>query len=412
MTYGCIGQTLKHSFSKEIHEALANYSYELKELSPEEVPSFMEAHAFNAINVTIPYKQAVMPFLDEISPQASAIGAVNTIVCKGDKLYGYNTDFFGLRALILRQKVALSGKKVLILGSGGTARTAKAVAEDLGAAEILIVSRGGKEGISYEEAKTAHSDAAFIINTTPCGMYPHLHEAPLDLNDYQALEGLVDAVYNPLRTRLVQQAQKRGIPAEGGLYMLVAQAAYAVEFFLDCKIHKKRIDAVFSSLCRQKENVILSGMPGSGKSTVGRLLSKKLCKPFYDTDQLITEKTGKTPAEWINQEGEAAFRNIESRIIAEEIAPVTGAVIATGGGAILRQENVDCLKMNGRIFFLDRPLEALGATSDRPLSSDREKLKARFHERYGRYCQTADIRIANNTSAQVCAEKIIKELKK
>ena len=144
MTYGCIGQTLKHSFSKEIHEALANYSYELKELSPEEVAPFMEAHAFNAINVTIPYKQAVMPFLDEISPQASAIGAVNTIVCKGDKLYGYNTDFFGLRALILRQKVALSGKKVLILGSGGTARTAKAVAEDLGAAEILIVSRGGK----------------------------------------------------------------------------------------------------------------------------------------------------------------------------------------------------------------------------------------------------------------------------
>ena len=411
MTYGCIGKTLKHSFSKEIHEALADYSYELRELAFEEIAPFMEARDFKAINVTIPYKQAVMPFLDEISPQAKKIGAVNTIVCKGNELYGYNTDFFGLRSLILRQKVALLGKKVLILGSGGTARTAKAVAEDLGAAEILIVSRGGKEGISYEEAKNLHRDAAFIINTTPCGMYPHLHEAPIELHGFDALEGLVDAVYNPMRTRLVQEAQKRGIPAEGGLYMLVAQAAFAVEHFLDCKIHKKRMEAVFTKLCRQKENIVLSGMPGCGKSTIGKLLSKKLCKPLYDTDQLITEQTGRTPAEWIEGEGEAAFRAIESRIIAEYAAPLTGAIIATGGGAILRDENVDHLKMNGKVIFLDRPLEDLVTGADRPLSSDREKLSARYHERYDRYCKTADLRIENKGSAISCAEKIKKELK-
>lgn len=410
MNYGCIGETLKHSFSKEIHEALADYSYELKELAPDEVEAFMKKHDFKAINVTIPYKQTVIPYLDEISPQAKEIGAVNTIVCKGDKLYGYNTDFFGLRALILRLKVSLLGKKVLILGSGGTARTARAVARDLGAGEILTVSRGGREGISYEEALSQHKDAAFIINTTPCGMYPNIDAAPMDLSGFSALEGVADAVYNPLRTTLVQQAQGMGLPAVGGLYMLVAQAAYAVEFFLDCKIHKKKIEAVFDSLFGQKENLVLTGMPGSGKTTVGKLLSKKLCKPFFDTDQLITEEEGQTPAELICTLGEQAFREIETRVIKERTAPLTGAIIATGGGAILRQENVDALKKNGRLIFLDRPLEALVTTADRPLSSDRALLEQRYRERYGRYCETADIKVENTTSAIACAEAVIKEI--
>lgn len=412
MKYGCIGETLKHSFSKEIHEALANYTYELKELTPDQVGAFMKERNFKAINVTIPYKQTVLPFLDEISPQAKKIGAVNTIVCKGDKLYGYNTDFFGLRALILRQKVSLAGKKVLILGSGGTARTAKAVAEDLGAGEIYVVSRGGREGISYDTAAKEHGDASFIINTTPCGMYPKLDECPISLNDFPSLEGLVDAIYNPLRTRLVQEAQKRGITAEGGLYMLVAQAAYAVELFLDCKIRKKRIEAVYSSLLKQKENIVLIGMPGCGKTTVGKLLSKRLCKPIYDTDQLITAESGRAPHEWIEQEGEARFREIESCMIAEKVAPLTAAVIATGGGAILRDENVDYLKMNGKLIFLDRPLDRLVATGDRPLSSDREKLERRFHERYPLYCKTADLTVRNKGAIKGCVEKIAKEWKK
>lgn len=412
MTYGCIGETLKHSFSKEIHEALAGYSYELLELAPEEVGDFMKEHPFKAINVTIPYKQTVIPYLDEISPQAKEIGAVNTIVCKGNKLYGYNTDFFGLRALILRLKVSLLGKKVLILGSGGTARTARAVAKDLGAGEILTVSRGGREGISYEEALAEHRDAAFIINTTPCGMYPHIDVSPLDLQGFFKLEGVVDAVYNPLRTAFIRQAKSMEIPAEGGLYMLVAQAAFAVEFFMDCKVHKKRIEAVYQSLFCQKENIVLTGMPGSGKSTVGKLLSKKLCKPFFDTDQLITEGEGKTPSELISTLGEAAFREIESRIIREQAAPLTGAVIATGGGAILRQENIDALKKNGRVVFLDRPLDDLVTSADRPLSSDRALLEQRYRERYDRYCETADFRVENKTSAAACAERIKKELQK
>lgn len=409
MTYGCIGEKLGHSFSREIHERLADYTYELKELTPEELIPFMQNKEFSAINVTIPYKQDVIPYLYEISPQAKAIGAVNTIVNRDGKLYGYNTDFFGMRALILRAGIELQGKKVLILGSGGTSRTARAVAKDLNAREILVVSRAGKEGITYEEARRDHHDAEILINTTPCGMYPNIRTVPLDITDYPKLEGVVDAVYNPLRTELVLQAQARGIPAVCGLYMLVAQAAFAVEFFLDTTVPAEKIEAVFQSLMAAKENIVLTGMPGSGKSTVGNQLNKKLCKPFADTDTLLTERAGRTPAEIINSDGEPAFRDLESAVI-RDIAAENGSIIATGGGAILRDENIKELKRNGRIYFLDRPLEEILPTDDRPLSGNREQLQKRYNERYARYCATADHIISPASVLEDVCQQIIEDM--
>lgn len=412
MKYGLIGEKLGHSFSKEIHEKLADYTYDIQEIPPAELGDFMRKKAFSAINVTIPYKQAVFPYLDEISEQAKTIGAVNTVVCKGNKLYGYNTDFFGMRALILRAGIDLTDKTVMILGGGGTSRTARAVAEDLKAKEVLVVSRSGKDGISYAEAKEIHSDAEIIINTTPCGMYPNIDELPpIDLADFPKVEGVVDAVYNPIRTQLVSMARECGIPAVGGLYMLVAQAAYAVEYFLDCKVPQEAIEQVFRELESAKENIVLIGMPGCGKSTVGKRLAKKLNRRFLDTDALLTEYCGKTPNEIIREQGETVFRALETKVILEQAAPLNGCVIATGGGAILRDENVRALKQNGRTVFLDRPLELLAVSDDRPLSSDRQLLEKRYHERYERYCATADIKISAVKEPSILCEQIIEELK-
>ena len=412
MKYGLIGEKLGHSFSKEIHEKLADYTYDLKELAPDEIHGFMQEKAFSAINVTIPYKQTVIPYLDEISPQAKEIGAVNTVVCKGNKLYGYNTDFLGMRALIIRAGIEICGKKVLILGSGGTSRTAATVMADLKAGEVVIASRSGKGGLSYSDVKTQCGDVQVIVNTTPCGMYPNIDQLPpIDLDDFPKLEGLVDVIYNPLRTKLVSMALERGIPAVGGLYMLVAQAAYAVEYFLDRKVSQQAIDRVYNELCFAKENMVLIGMPGCGKSTVGKRLARQLNRPFYDTDQMITERFNATPDQIIRSQGEAAFRAMESQVILEQVAPLNGCVIATGGGAILKDYNVRGLKMNGTTVFLDRPLELLATSADRPLSSDRELLEKRYHERYARYNEVADLVICADQSPGTLCQRIIKELK-
>lgn len=391
MEYGCIGERLAHSFSKDIHAKLFNYSYELKELTPDEIEKFLEERKFSAINVTIPYKQTVIPYLDEIDCTAKKIGAVNTIVNRNGKLTGYNTDFLGLKALIEKTKIEVSGKKVLILGSGGTSKTAKEVAIVLGAKEVLRVSRGGNDGcITYEEAKEKHTDAGIIINTTPSGMYPNNDIMPIGISSFPSLIGVVDAVYNPLRSRLVLSALERGIVAEGGLYMLVAQAVFAAELFTNSKIQKEKIDEVFAEIYNQKKNLVLIGMPGSGKTTLGSLVAKRLNMSFVDTDDLIKEKTGKSAAEIIKEFGEEHFRDVESDVV-REVSSKQSVVIATGGGAVLRTENRRALKENGTIVFLNRPLEKLAITNDRPLSSDFEKLEKRFEERYEIYRNTADV---------------------
>lgn len=390
MIYGCIAEKLSHSFSKEIHSKLYEEPYTLREVPKDELDSFMNTRDFQAINVTIPYKEAVIPYLDEISPIAKDIGAVNTIVNKNGKLYGYNTDFMGLRALIQRAGIEIKDRKVLVLGSGGTSKTAYAVAKHLGCREVYRVSRNGKDGcITYEEAKNIHADTRILINTTPCGMYPNLGGSAVDLNDYPMVEGVVDAVYNPLRSQLVCEALNKGIPATGGLYMLVAQAVYAVEKFKDISIPAEKIEEIFTALEREKENIVLIGMPGCGKTTVGTALSQQLGMELIDTDALIVAKDGRDIPAIFSREGETVFRDLESAAI-REAAARQHCIIATGGGAVLRQENMDFLRQNGRIYFIDRPLEALLPTDDRPLSSDRQALEKRCTERYSLYCGACD----------------------
>lgn len=407
MKYGLIGEKLGHSFSAEIHKQLADYDYKLREVSREEFDGFMKARDFSAINVTIPYKQDVIPYLSYISDTAKQIGAVNTIVNKDGKLYGYNTDFSGMKALIQKNGIDLSGKKVLIAGSGGTSKTAFAVASSLKAAEVYRLSRTPRDGlISYDEAKSLHSDADVIINTTPAGMFPNLESEALDTDDFKNLSGVIDAVYNPLRSRLVQKALDKGLAAEGGLYMLVAQAAFACEKFIDTKIPTQKIKDIFSSLERQKESIVLVGMPGSGKTTIGKELARQLCREFVDTDDLIREKYGDI-SEIFRQKGEDYFRGIESEVIAET-AKKCGLVIATGGGAVLKPQNIFHLRQNGKIYFLDRPLEQIIPTSDRPLALDAEAVKRRYDERYGIYL-TAGKQIKMNGIVSDAVKTIIED---
>ena len=409
MEYGLIGEKLPHSFSKEIHEKLAGYTYELCELTPAQVPEFLKKRAFKGINVTIPYKQTVIPYLDVIDEKAKAIGAVNTIVNREGKLYGYNTDYDGMVALIRHAGLSLEGKTVLILGTGGTSKTAMAVANDLGAASVQRVSRTAKEGaISYEEAQRL--PVQILINTTPSGMYPNPDGQPMDLSRFGWLEGVLDAVYNPLRTRLVLQARDNGARAQSGLYMLVAQAAVACEHFLGEKLPEGAFSKVYRTIHGEKQNIVLTGMPGSGKSTVGKILAQEMGREFVDTDTEIIRLAKKPISDIFAQKGEAYFRDLESQVIAE-LSQRTGLVIATGGGAILRAENVRRLRQNGRIYFLDRPVEDIVPTSDRPLSRDREALEKRYAERYPRYVTAADTRIpvlgGPDTVAQAIREEFL-----
>ena len=404
--YGCIGKRLTHSFSREIHARLADYPYDLIELAEEEIPSFLAQRDFAAVNVTIPYKQTVIPYLDHVSPIARRIGAVNTVVNREGRLYGYNTDYHGMTALIRRVGLQLQGKKVLVLGTGGTGKTACVVAADLGAAEVLTVSRRKRDGCAdYEEAVTLHADAEIIINTTPAGMYPDCGSRPIGLTPFDRLEGVVDAVYNPLRTELVLDALDKGVPAEGGLYMLVMQAVAAAEKFLDTEIPSETADRVFRSVLASKENVVLTGMPGSGKSTVGRLLSIEDYE-FVDTDAEIEKRCGCSIRELISQRGETFFRDLESEVI-REVSAHSGRIISTGGGAVLRPENVRCLKRNGCLFFLDASLSRLGETADRPLSNTREKLERLYNDRLPIYNATADLRVPDMETPEAEAAYII-----
>lgn len=407
MEYGLIGEKLPHSFSKEIHEKLAGYDYQLKELTAAQLPAFLEKRDFKGINVTIPYKQAVIPYLDQLDDKARAIGAVNTIVNRDGRLYGYNTDYDGMVALIRHAGLSLEGKTVLILGTGGTSKTAMAVAADLGAASIQRVSRTGKEGaISYEEAQRL--PVQILINTTPSGMYPNLDGQPMDLSRFGWLEGVLDAVYNPLRTRLVLQARDNGARAQSGLYMLVAQAAAACEHFLGEKLPEGTLRKVYRTVHGEKQNIVLTGMPGSGKSTVGRILAREMGREFVDTDTEVIRLAKKPIPDIFAQRGEAYFRDLESQVIAE-LSQRTGLVMATGGGAILRAENVRRLRQNGRIYFLDRPVEDIMPSDDRPLSRDREALEKRYAERYPRYVTAADTRIPVAGFADTVAKAIREE---
>ncbi len=405
--YGCIGKKLTHSFSKEIHSRLADYEYELIELKEEEIENFFTEKNFNAINVTIPYKQTVIPYLDLLSDVAKRIGAVNTIVNKDGKLYGYNTDYYGMKALIRKIGIDIKDKKVLILGTGGTSKTARVLTEDMGASEILTVSRA-KTGsyITYKEAVNYHNDAQIIINTTPSGMYPDCESQPIDISFFNQLEGVVDAVYNPLCTNLVMNAKKRSIKAECGLYMLVMQAVVAVEKFLDTEIPETVAENVFASVFASKENIVLTGMPGSGKSTVGKLLNIDGFT-FVDTDEEIIKRCGCSIRELIDSKGEKYFRDLETEVI-KDVSSKPCQIISTGGGVILREENVTALKRNGKIFFINADIGRLLPTDSRPLSDTAEKLKKLYDERIDIYKATADVIVPDTATPEGEAQFILR----
>lgn len=412
MKYGLIGEHLKHSYSCEIHAQIADYEYELHEIPPSGLGGFLKKREFNAINVTIPYKQDVIPYLDEISDTAKRIGAVNTIVNRNGRLYGDNTDFAGMLALAKHIGVDMKGRKVLILGTGGASKTGHALAEYMGAESVFYVSRSGKDGsISYEQAVTEHSDAQIIINATPVGMFPKQDGRPIDISAFPKLEGVIDAIYNPLRTNLILDAQERGIPAEGGLYMLSAQAVHASAVFRDIPLDESLVDKAFKSVKNDKQSIVLIGMPSSGKTTVGRILAEKCGKQLADTDEYIVRKIGMPISDFFAKFGEAEFRRIEKETVAE-LSATGGRIIATGGGAVLDAENVRALKQNGVLVFLDRRPENLVATDDRPLASRRSALEKLYTERYDIYCAAAELHIDANTTPEAEADAILKELAK
>ena len=407
MDYGLIGEKLGHSYSKLIHEKFGFYTYELKEIPRDELDAFMRAKDFKGINVTIPYKQDVIKYLDYVDDKASTIGAVNTVVNKDGKLYGYNTDYFGLKTLLDCNEFDLKNKKVLILGTGGTSKTAYAVCEDSGASFLCKVSRSAKDGaLSYEEVYEKHSDASYIVNTTPAGMYPNLDGMPVDLRRFTNLEGVADVIYNPLRTRLIEEAEELEIKNCSGLRMLVYQAVAACEFFIGKKPDDNVSESIITELVNENENIVLTGMPGSGKSTIGKELSASLKKEFIDTDALIVEREKREISDIFATDGETYFRNVEKEVI-KEVSLRKNVIISTGGGCIINPENIKNLKANGRIFFLDRKPEDLVPTDDRPLANEKSKIMKLYEDRLPIYQRTADYIINGEVGISQTVQDII-----
>ena len=402
--YGLIGSKLGHSYSKIIHEQIADYTYELMPLPTEaEARAFMEQREFAAINVTIPYKQLVIPYCDVVDPKAAAIGAVNTIVNRDGKLYGYNTDYAGFAYLARAHGVYFAGKTVLILGTGGTHSTVAAVCKDGGAAEILTASRTGKDGaLTYGEAMR-RKDVQVIVNTTPCGMYPHVGRCLIDPAAFPALEAVLDVVYNPFRTELLLRAEEQGIPAASGFEMLVAQAVFAAEHFTGKALDADMlIPAVSRQLRHELANISIIGMPGCVKSTIGAALAKQLGKTFVDLDAEIERRTGQTIPDIFAREGEAAFRRYEAETLAD-VAKQNRQVIACGGGVIKSAANVRALRQNGPVLWVRRPIEKL-ATGGRPLSKGGAALKQLEEERTPLYQAAASAVLDNTTSLHAAVD--------
>lgn len=401
MKCGLLGRTLGHSYSPEIHSYLGNYPYTLFEKEPEEVGCFLQSD-FTAINVTIPYKKDVMPYCAELTDCAKKMGAVNTIVRREDgSLIGHNTDYFGLHYTFSRMGLSLNGKKVLVLGSGGASVTTVIVLKELGA-NVVIISRTGDNNYTNLHL---HKDAAAIVNTTPVGMYPNAGVSPVDLDMFPHLEGVLDIIYNPSRTKLLQDAANRNIPCENGLWMLVAQAKEAAEWFTGTKISDDVIPEIYNKMCKRMENIVLIGMPGCGKSTVGKLLAQELNREFVDADAEIVNEAGMSIPEIFEKYGEDGFRKIETQVLAK-LGQKSCLVIATGGGCVTKGENYPLLHQNGTIYWLQRDISSL-PTDGRPLSQA-GKLEQMYQIRKSLYQQFADFTVINDVSPQDSVAKISK----
>ena len=404
--YGLLGEHLPHSFSPQIHLSLGNSDYHLFEIAPENLEKFLSERKFKGINVTIPYKKAVIPYLDVISPEAEKIGAVNTITVRDGKLYGDNTDYFGFKYMVEKSGIEIKGKKTLVLGSGGASATVQAVLTDMGADSVSVVSRNGE--INYTNIYN-EIDTEIIVNTTPVGMYPDNMHSPVVLEKFPNLKGIFDVVYNPLRTKFIMDAQNLGIHAVAGLSMLVAQAKKAHEIFFDTKLNDDVTEKITSTLFKEMCNIVLIGMAGCGKSTIGKLLSEKLNKELIDTDTMIENAENKPIPEIIKNQGEDFFRCCEN--VAVNLAGrEKSSIIATGGGVVTRPENYMPLKQNGIIVFINRDADLL-PTNGRPLSQ-MHGVKALYEKRMPLYRQFAHIEVDGNGTVEEVADSIIKEIEK
>ena len=399
--FGLIGQNIAISLSPRIHKSFFDYSYELFSVSEEQMNEMLGTRDFDGLNVTIPYKKAVMPFLDEISPLAKRIGSVNTIVNRNGRLSGYNTDYYGFLRTLQNTKVKVKGKKALVLGSGGASLAVKTALADEGA-EVIIISRSGKD--NYENI-SRHYDASVIVNTTPVGKFPHNDETPLALDGFNNLEAVIDINYNPVKSRFLIDAERKNARVSGGLTMLVFQAKKSAEHFTGEPVPDEKAERTEREILSEMKNIVLIGMPSCGKSTVGKIISGKMKRQFVDTDIMIENEYGASPSSIITEKGEAHFRSLEAEQV-KKAAKMTGAVISIGGGAVLRQENVDYLRQNGVLVYLDRPVDELIST-DRPLSKNIEEL---FRIRQPFYENAADLKIKSQQSAEETAELLIKNL--
>lgn len=403
---GLLGEKLGHSYSPQIHSMLADYEYKLFEKSPEELEDFLKSGEFDGLNVTIPYKKSVMPYCAELSPTAAQIGSVNTIVRRSDgSLYGDNTDAFGFENLIVHNGIEVKGKKALVLGTGGASVTAQAVLKNLGASEVVVISRNGED--NYENI-AKHADAEIIANTTPVGMYPNNGKAAVDLAQFPKLSGVLDVVYNPARTALLLQAEKLCIPCAGGLYMLVSQAKRSCELFTGKSIPDSEIDRIERVLSHQMQNIVIIGMPGSGKTVVSTMLAERLSRKIFDTDTIVSEKAGMTIPEIFAAQGEAGFRKLETEATAE-VGKLSGNIISTGGGVVTVADNYELLHQNGVIVWIERDTNKL-ARDGRPisLSSDLNELYAARLPLYERF---ADIKADNNGDINDTVNAIMEMIK-
>lgn len=404
MKCGLLGRKLGHSYSPQIHNLLGDYSYVLFEKEPEELENFLKNGNFSGLNVTIPYKKEVIPYLSELSPTAKKMGCVNTVLRRSDgTLYGHNTDYFGFTSLVRHAGLSVAGKKVLVLGSGGASNTAVAALKDLGASPVVI-SRSGEN--NYQNLHR-HINAAAIVNTTPVGTYPNTGVSPIDLGLFPHLEGVLDVIYNPARTQLLLDAEKLGIPRENGLWMLVAQAKEAAEVFTGRKISDAVIEKIYRQLSHQMKNIVLIGMPGCGKTTIGTLLAEKLGRTLADADEKIIALAGKSIPEIFAQDGEPTFRDWETKALTE-LGKQSGLVIATGGGCVTQKRNYPLLHQNGYLVWLERDWSKL-PTDGRPLSQAND-LGKMYAARKPLYEAFADIRVENTDTPEETLQKILDAL--
>ena len=392
MRCGLLGKKLGHSYSPQIHSYLGNYSDHLFEKAPDELEEFLRSGDFSGLNITIPYKKEVIPYCHALSDRAKVLGAVNTIVRQDDgTLIGHNTDFFGFHSVLLRSGIHVASKKVLVLGSGGASATVVAVLRQL-QANVIVISR---TGVNNYDNLHLHADASVIVNTTPVGMYPNVGISPLDLDLFPNLEGVLDVVYNPARTQLLMDAEKRGIPTQNGLWMLVAQAKESAEWFTGQHISDECIADIHGILRRQMENIVLIGMPGCGKSTLGKLLAERTGKQFVDADDVIVQRAGISIPKIFDKIGEEGFRKLETEVLSD-LGKQSGLIIATGGGCVTRSENYNLLHQNGHIIWIQRQISSL-PTNGRPLSLQ-NSLVSMLAVRKPLYEQFSDSSVINDGS--------------